>query len=220
VERIADAFVWPLRDPEWVTKVVIIGLLLLIPIVGALNGLGWMLASLDRLRAGEEKLPPANLTYLGRGLRLFVVNLVYLVAFVLVVLAIFVPGVLTLATEGRQSGPNVPAVSLGLALVMLTFSLVTLGSVAFYFAMPSIVLEVEHGGIGAGLNVGKVIRRSRNSLNSTLIAGLMLIAAAVVGQVGAFACVVGAVFTTAYSLAMQAWIFRSFELGATSPTSG
>jgi hypothetical protein len=219
VERIADAFVWPLRDPQWVSKVVIIGLLLLIPIVGALNGLGWMLACLDRLRAGEEKLPPANLTYLGRGLRLFVVNIVYLVVFVVVVLAIFVPGVVLLATEGRRSGPNVPAVSVGLALLMLTFSLVTLGSVAFYFAMPSIVMGVERGGVGAGLNVRRVLRSSRESLTSTLIAGLMLIAAAFVGQVGAFACIVGAVFTTAYSLAMQAWIFRSFELGVTSPTS-
>jgi hypothetical protein len=219
VERIADAFVWPMRDPQWVSKVVIIALLLLIPIVGALNGLGWMLACLDRLRAGEETLPAANLTYLGRGLRLFVVNIVYLAVFVLVVLAIFVPGVVLLATEGRRAGPNVPAASLGLALVMLTFSLVTLGSVAFYFAMPSIVVEVEHGGVGAGLNVARVVRRSRATLNSTLIAGLMLIAAAFVGQVGAFACIVGAIFTTAYSLAMQAWIFRSFELGVTSPTS-
>ena len=49
--------------------------------------------------------------------------------------------------------------------------------------------------------------------------GLMLIAAAFVGQLGAFACIVGAVFTTAYSLPMQAWIFRSFELGVTSPNS-
>ena len=32
--------------------------------------------------------------------------------------------------------------------------------------------------------------------------GLMLIAAAFVGQLGAFACIVGAVFTTAYSLPM------------------
>src|ERR1700682_3607354 len=80
MDRIADAFAWTSRDPEWLTKLLIIALTLFIPFVGALNGLGWMLATLDRLRAGEERLAPANLGYIGRGFRLFVVNLVYALA--------------------------------------------------------------------------------------------------------------------------------------------
>src|SRR5207302_10298872 len=77
MDRITDAVVWPVRDPEWPAKIGIIGLTLLLPIVGSINGFGWMLAGLDGLRAGEERLPPANLSYLGRGFRLFVVNFVY-----------------------------------------------------------------------------------------------------------------------------------------------
>jgi hypothetical protein len=91
VDRITDAFTWPARDPEWLTKILIIGLILLIPIAGAINGIGWMLATLDRLRAGDEALAPANLSYIGRGFRLFVVNLVYGLAIVLVAAAIYVP---------------------------------------------------------------------------------------------------------------------------------
>ena len=49
MDRISDAFVWPSRDPEWLTKLLIIALTLLIPLIGAINGLGWMLATLDRL---------------------------------------------------------------------------------------------------------------------------------------------------------------------------
>ena len=41
------------------------------------KAIGWMLATIDRLRAGEERLPPANFSYLGRGFELFVVFLVY-----------------------------------------------------------------------------------------------------------------------------------------------
>src|SRR5207247_963520 len=66
MERIGDAFVWPFRDPKWVEKVAIIGLISLIPIVGGINGLGWMLASIERLRAGKEELPPRRHR---RGLR-------------------------------------------------------------------------------------------------------------------------------------------------------
>ena len=77
MERIGDAFVWPFRDPKWVEKVAIIGLISLIPIVGGINGFGWMLASIERLRAGKEELPPGNFDYLGRGAILFLVLLVY-----------------------------------------------------------------------------------------------------------------------------------------------
>jgi hypothetical protein len=214
MERIADAFVWPVRDPEWAEKVVIIGLLLLIPIAGVINGLGWMLACLDRLRAGEDRLPRANLTYLGRGIRLFVVNVVYAAALGLVGAATWSSAIITLARKGT----TVTQASGGLALLLFGFGLVTLGSVLAYFLLPSIVMAVEEGGIAAGLNVVAVTRRARLTLTNTLIAGLMLVAAAFVGQLGAIACVVGVLFTTAYSLAMQAWIYRSFELGATAPT--
>src|SRR5260370_42583386 len=83
MERITDAFAWPLRDPEWLSKLLIVGLILLIPIVGSINAIGWMLASLDRLRAGEERLAPANLSHLGGGLPLFVRHPVYQLGLVL-----------------------------------------------------------------------------------------------------------------------------------------
>jgi hypothetical protein len=44
----------------------------------------------------------------------------------------------------------------------------------------------------------------------------MLIAAGFVGSLGVVACGVGIYLTTAYALAMQAWIVRSFELGSTA----
>src|SRR5436190_19081918 len=94
MDRVGDAFVWPVRDPEWPGKLVIIALTLLIPIVGAINGLGWMLATLDRLRAGEERMAPANLSYIGRGAQLFVVQLAYGLAVAAMALVIYLQAVL------------------------------------------------------------------------------------------------------------------------------
>lgn len=216
MERITDAFVWPARDPRWLGKVLIIGLILLIPIVGAINGLGWMLATLDRLRAGEEVLPPAGAGYLGRGIRLFVVQLVYGAALLLIVGVFYLPGVLVFVHEGRGTA-DIGLVSFGLLLNLLSFSLGSLGGLALTFLSPSIVLATDSGGIAGGLRIRGVLRRSRASVTNTLIAGLMLIAASFVGSLGSLACVVGIVFTLAYSLAMQAWIIRSFELGAAAP---
>lgn len=213
MDRIADAFVWPSRDPEWLTKLLIIALTLLIPFVGAINGLGWMLATLDRLRAGEERLAPATLGYIGRGFRLFVVNLVYGLAISLVTALIYVPA-LGVATNQSHGSANPGMVSLAILLSLLAFSVATLGSLALDFAMPSIVLATDRGGIAGGLNLSAVLRRARSNLANTLIAGLMLIAAGFIGSLGLVACGIGVLFTTAYALAMQAWIIRSFEVGS------
>ena len=213
MERITDAFVWPVRDPEWPSKLLIIALILLIPIVGAINAIGWMLASLDRLRAGEERLAPANLSHLARGVRLFVVDLVYELVLVAVGALLYTPAVLIFAHEGSGNA-SAGLVSLAVLLSLLTFSVVTLGTLALNFAMPSIVLATDKGGIGGGLRVTDVLRRARLSMGNTLIAGLMLIAAGFIGSLGTVACFIGVLFTTAYAMAMQAWIIRSFEVGS------
>jgi hypothetical protein len=213
MDRITDAFTWPTRDPEWLAKLLIIALILLIPIVGVINGIGWMLASLDRLRAGEEKLAPANLSYLGRGFRLFVVNLVYGLCIVVVAALIYVPAVIV-ATNQSHDAANPALVSLAIMLSLLAFSVATLGSLALNFAMPSVVLATDRAGIRDGLNVAAVLRRARANIANTLIAGLMLIAAGFIGSLGMIACGIGVLFTTAYALAMQAWVIRSFEVGS------
>jgi hypothetical protein len=212
VDRVTEAFVWPFRDPEWPAKLIIIALILLIPIVGAINGIGWMLASLDRLRAGEERLAPANLNHLGRGIRLFAVQLVYLIGIIIIALVIFVTAIVLEVQQGNGSG-NAALIAAAVFLNLLGISVVTVLSLGLTFVTPAIVLATDAGGVGAGLRVVEVIRRSRVNLNHTLIAGLMLIAASFVGSLGSIVCGIGVLVTTAYALAMQAWIIRSFEKG-------
>jgi hypothetical protein len=213
MDRIGDAFVWPLRDPEWLSKIVIMGLTLLIPLVGGINGLGWMLASIDRLRAGEERLPAANFDYIVRGFGLFVVYFVYYLCVAVAAAVVYVPAILILSQQGHES-PNGFLVALGVILILLTVSIATLGSLALTFLMPAIVLAVDRGGIAAGFRLGDIVKHARVSLINTLIAGLMLIAAGLVGQLGAALCIIGVVFTSAYALAVQAWIIRSYEAGS------
>jgi Protein of unknown function (DUF4013) len=213
VDRVTDAFVWPARDPEWPTKLLIIAVTLLIPIVGAINAIGWMLATLDLLRAGEERLAPAHLGYIGRGIRLFAVNLVYSLAVGLVVAVIYVPALL-IASNQSHGAANPGLISLAISLSLLAFSIATLGSLVINFLTPSIVLATGRGGIAAGLSAGAVLRHARANLANTLIAGLMLIAAGFAGSLGLIACGIGVLFTTAYALAMQAWVVRSFEIGS------
>ncbi len=219
MDRITEAFVWPVRDPEWVVKLLIIGLISLIPIVGWMNGIGWMLASLDRLRTGEERLSPANLTYLGRGARVFLVELIYALVIVAAGLVFYIPGLLIAVHQGHGNG-NPALIAAAILLNLTAFGIVTLGSLAYTFMLPALILATDGGGIAAGLRVGEVVRRCRANPINTLIAGLMLIAASFISSIGVIACGIGVVFTAAYALAMQAWIIRSFEIGSTAPKAG
>lgn len=212
MDRVADAFAWPFRDPEWPRKLLIMALTLVIPIIGGINGLGWMLATLDHLRAGDETMAPPGLGYIGRGFRLFIVQLVYGVVISAVALLVYLPAVLLAIHQGRGEA-NAGLIGLALFLNVLAFGVATIGALAVTFVSPAFVLATDRGGIAAGLNAREVVRRSRANLTYTLIAGLMLIAASFVSSLGSIVCLVGVFFTAAYALAMQAWVFRSFEQG-------
>lgn len=62
---------WPFEDERWLPKVLVMGLLGLIPLVGVLNGLGWLKACYEARRADKLDLPDAGLGYLGSGFQLF-----------------------------------------------------------------------------------------------------------------------------------------------------
>jgi hypothetical protein len=140
------------------------------------------------------------------------VELIYGLGIAAVALLIFVPAFALASNEGQGSA-NGAVITVAIFLNLLGFSVITLLSLGLTFAFPAIVLATESGGLAGGLNVGAVIRRSRINLTHTLIAGLMLIAASFVGSLGSVVCGIGALVTTAYALAMQAWIVRSFEKG-------
>jgi len=219
LERITEAFVWPVRDPEWAVKIIIIGLISLIPIIGWMNGIGWMLGSLDQLRSGEERLAAGNFDHIGRGARLFVVELVYAFVVAALGLVFYIPGILIAVGQGHGSA-NPGLILLAVLLDLAALGLVSLGSLAYTFLLPAVILATDAGGIAAGLRIGDIFGRSRANPVNTLIAGLMLIAASFVSSIGLIACGIGVIFTAPYALAMQAWIIRSFEIGSTSRQAG
>jgi Protein of unknown function (DUF4013) len=218
MDRVGEAFVWPFRDPQWLEKIAVIGLIGLIPIVGGINAYGWMMAAVRRLRTGEERLPPAGFDYLWPGFQLFVVLIVYYAALLAVAGVLFVPALILLISNGNSAG-NFLLEVLGLLLLLLAFAITLAGSLALDFVQPGIVLGTLDGGIGGGLGVGSIARRIRGAPTNTLLAGLMLIAASFVGGLGIYVFFVGLVFTVPYALAVEAWVIRSYELGAGAPAA-
>ncbi|MFI5282438.1 MAG: hypothetical protein ACHQ0J_04840 [Candidatus Dormibacterales bacterium] len=69
---VGDGFAWPFEDPDWLGKLVVQGLIAVIPILGWIALFGWMMLLIDNYRAGRHVLPAAGF-HLARGAPIFLV---------------------------------------------------------------------------------------------------------------------------------------------------
>src|SRR5207237_5715416 len=91
MEDIAETLSWPFRDRFWLPKTFLQGLILLIPVLGPIALLAWMMESLDHLRAGRDELAPAALR-LRRGWPIFAVEVAYCAVIAIVGLVLATAG--------------------------------------------------------------------------------------------------------------------------------
>jgi hypothetical protein len=104
---------WFTKTPDWAQRVIVTGLIGLIPIIGTINLFGWTLTATDMVRRGWKELPPAGFQNLERGVAPFVVSLVYGIVLWVVLIALAVVAV-ALGTSGRTE-----LVAIGIAVGVL-----------------------------------------------------------------------------------------------------
>ena len=191
---VGDSFAWPFQDPGWFSKMVVQGLIFIIPIVGWIALTGWLVLTIDNYRAGRRELPPAGF-HLERGIALFVVLLVYGI-----VIAIPITVLYTVGGAGHNGAVSALAGLINLALTLL-----------FAFIAPSLILHTYRGGFNGGFDVNAVWETATANTSNTVIAGLLVYVARLVGGIGFLLCCVGALFTIPYSTAITAGIVTWYE---------
>ena len=204
-----DAFSWPTKDPEWVSKILVIGLIGIIPIVGAINMLGWMLNAVDNLRAGRLELPPGNFSHLGRGVSLFVVLLIYGFGIAIACIVLFLPG---MALSGAASQDNSGAL-VGIASLwfLLVGALAVVASLGLMLVQPLIYLQTDRRGIAGGLDFRTILDTLRTHFLKVLLAALLMVVGSFIGGLGVYVCFLGVIFTAPYGYAIMAGVLRVFE---------
>ncbi len=207
MNSVGDAFGFPFRDREWVGKIVVQALILIIPIVGLIATAGWMLMTFDNLRAGRQELAPAGF-HLSRGIGLFGAWLIY--AIVLSIPGDILSGIGSgiNANHGYYGGPFT-----GLGSV-LSFG----AQLLLYFLLPSIIVMTYHHGFSGGLDVPGVWRLATSNVNNSVIAGLMMFVAGLVAAVGLVACCIGVFFTGAYAAVVMTGVASWFERVQAQPS--
>jgi hypothetical protein len=206
VNGLGDALGFPFRDPGWLGKIVVQGLILIIPIVGLIAAAGWMLMTFDNLRAGRQELAPAGF-HLSRGIGLFGVWLIYAIV-------LSIPGDVL---NGIGSGMNANHSFSGGPFAGLGALLGFAAQLLLYFLLPSIIVMTYHRGFSGGMDVQGVWRLATSNVNNSVMAGLMMFVAGIIAALGIVACCIGVLFTSAYAAAVMTGVASWFERVQAAP---
>ncbi len=211
MNSVGDAFGWAFRDPSWAGKMIVQALILIIPIVGWIAMTGWLMMAFENARVGRNELPPAGF-HLARGIGIFGIFFIY--GFVLNIPAwvlYIAGGIATGASHSQGLNPGSPLTGLG---YLWSF----LAGLFLNFLVPSLIVNTYHGGFTGGMDIQRVWRLAMANLNNSVVAGLIIFVASVIGGIGFFLCIVG-FFTVVYQNTIQAGVAAWYERVQAAPAA-
>ncbi len=183
VEGELDLF-WFTSTPDWISRILITGLIMLIPIVGSINTYGWTLLAVDMVRQRWRELPPAGFHHLERGVRPFLVSLIYGVIAFLVIGSLAAVAVL-LAISDRSRLPI--AIAVGFVVLLLGFA----WWLFILYVFAAILIGADRLGVARALNPRTLLAITRANRPAALKAGATyLVAALVLSLAGSFVGVI------------------------------
>ncbi len=194
------AFTFVFEDKNWLSKILIAGLISLIPIVGQLYLMGWTVEIVRRVKAGRtDVLPTTHFTYfLTLGLKLFVVALIYSIP-VIILSAIMQ---LFTSSAGNADSDFFTVFFAGLGCLGGLLSLVINIAIAMLGIYGTIKLA-ETDQIKACLDFQDAFNCIKNNIAAFIIVELLAIVAGLIQGAGLIICI-GIIFTIPYGTAITA----------------
>jgi len=218
MNSVGEAFGWAFRDPSWLGKILVQGLILIIPIVGWIATAGWGMMAFENARSGRNELPPAGF-HLERGIAIFGVWFIYFI--VLNIPAWILDGI------GRATNTAINNVTNNYNYTNYYSSPFSgLGSLWSFlvgllldFLLPSLIIMTFHSGFAGGLDVARVWRYATGNLNNSIIGGLIVFVAGIIAGLGLIACCIGFFFTAVYAFTINAGVAAWFERMQSAPAA-
>ena len=193
------AFSFVFEDEDWIKKIVVGGLISLIPVIGAFLVLGWGVEVIKRvIRDDAEILPDWSDFggYLARGFLVFLVAFVYMLPVILLQVCSSLPFLYESADETLITLFTIVTVCFG--------CLTTLYSIAVYLVLPAAIASyADTDDISSAFKLGEIFKMVRDNIGTYAMVFLGGIVAGMVASLGTIACVIGVLFTSVYSFAVN-----------------
>jgi hypothetical protein len=215
----AKAFSFVFEDPDWVKKVVIGGLIGLVPVLGQFIVMGYMVAvGRNVIRGNPQPLPDwADFgQFLVDGLYTFVISLVYALPILAAVCLILLPALAiggAFADEGELGAIGV----LGICC-FVPFSVIYGVALQWFFLPAALARYADTGDAMSALRFGEILAITRANPIVFLVALLVTMVANFIAGFGAIACIIGVLFTQFYAQCVTGHAYGQAYVAATGET--
>jgi len=191
---IGSSFTYMFEDENWLKKLLIGGIVAIIPIVN-FAAFGYIIQIIRNTRDGHPTpLPEWDQfgAYFMDGLWIFLIMLVYLIP---VILLSCIQGVGTAALANSQDAESIVAILSGcLSCLMGLWSLVVA------VILPAVMIRyAEVGEFMAGFRFGEIFSVITANVGSYIVVLLLMWVASFIGLLGIILCVIGVIFTSFWS---------------------
>lgn len=196
---IGKAFGYVFDDESWVSKVLLGGLIALIPIIGALVVSGYSYKVAQNVARGVERPLPEWSEFgdaLVRGFFGAVISLVYALPVIVLTIILVATTVGAAAASGDERTGGAAVTGLSVCLFPLIFILALVCGVA---GLTAVARYLATDNVGEAFNFGAVLAGLRGNLGAWVMLLLVAILAGFVASLGIIACGVGVLFTNFYA---------------------
>ena len=192
------------EDEKWIEKVLIGGLVSLIPLVGSFLIIGYIVKLVRNVRNGDPK-PLPEWTEWGEllvdGFKLFVVYFLWSLPLIVILLFAIIPSAMMSNSDGDASTfVGLFATCFG-CISFLYWIVLTLVS-------PAILIRfAETGEIGDGLNFNAILTFSKGHIGEIILVVIVgIVISSLASIVGSLLCIIGVIFTGFWSNAVIAFM--------------
>lgn len=211
---IGRSFTYITQDQDWVKKVLLGGVITLIPIVGPLFAFGYVLETMKNIIA-EQEVPLPEIGDFGaklvEGLKVWVISFIYALPLIILIIC-------------AQSGNFAPAIAENvdpdMADVLTTVSIGVSACCSCLLLLYGILMGLllpfawgkylETGQLGAAFRLGEIFEMLKNNVGPAVIVLLVNgLAGFIAALVGTIACGIGLIFTLFYAQLVMAFLYGS-----------
>ena len=198
---IGSAFTYMFEDESWIKKILIGGIVSLVPIVN-FAAMGYVVEVIRNVRDGRPT-PLPEWDQFGQmwmsGLWLFLIFLVYSIP---IIILACISGIATAALGTALEGASADAVGGTMGIISTCLScLMGLWGLVVGVLSPAILIRfAETGQFSSALQFGEIVNVAKANVGSYLIVLILSgVAVYIIGPLGTIACIVGMIFTIFYA---------------------